>query len=105
MRILITGSAGLIGAAAVSRVIDGERALPALHFVSGRSTTLLELAEMCRRIGGSDARITEAPSRTFDVHRFVGDPQRALSVLGWRSAIDLETGLSRLAAEFAGSRE
>jgi len=88
-------------AAVIEALNGGERALPALHFVSGRSTTLLELADMCRKIGGIGARITEAPSRTFDVHRFVGDPRRAERVLGWRSAIDLQTGLSRLAAEFA----
>jgi len=79
----------------------GERHLPTLHFVSGRSTGLLELAQMCCRIAGRGARIVEAPSRDFDVHRFVGNPQRARSVLGWETTIDLETGLARLAGEFA----
>jgi nucleoside-diphosphate-sugar epimerase len=90
------------GIARVADVLDGgERLLPALHFVSGRSTGLIELAQMCCRIGGRAARIVEAPSRDFDVHRFVGDPRRAREVLGWQSTIDLETGLARLAAEFA----
>jgi len=92
------------GIASVAELLDGgERLLPPLHFVSGRSTGLLELAEICCRIGGRGARIVEAPSRDFDVHRFVGDPRRAREVLGWESTIDLETGLTRLAADFARS--
>ena len=89
------------GIASVAEILgSGESKLPTLHFVSGRSTGLLELADMCCRIAGRGARIVEAPSREFDVHRFVGDPQRARSVLGWQSTIDLETGLTRLTREF-----
>jgi len=90
------------GIATVAEILQsGERLLPPVHFVSGRSTGLIELAELCCRIGGRGARIVEAPSRDFDVHRFVGDPRRARELLGWQSTIDLETGLARLAAEFA----
>ncbi len=90
------------GIATVAELLQsGERLLPPVHFVSGRSTGLIELAELCCRIGGRGARIVEAPSRDFDVHRFVGDPRRARELLGWQSTIDLETGLARLAAEFA----
>jgi nucleoside-diphosphate-sugar epimerase len=90
------------GVARVAEFLEGgERLLPTLHLVSGRSTRLIELAEICCRIGGGTARIVEAPTRDFDVHRFVGDPRRAREVLGWQSTIDLETGLARLSAEFA----
>jgi nucleoside-diphosphate-sugar epimerase len=90
------------GIASVAEILgSGERNLPTVHFVSGRRTGLLELAEMCCRIAGRGARIVEAPSRDFDVHRFVGNPQRARSVLGWQTTIDLETGLTRLTSEFA----
>lgn len=78
-----------------------ESDLPPLHFVSGRGTSLFELATMCRKFGNGRAQIHEAPSRNFDVHQFVGDPRRAQSVLGWRSTIDLASGLSRLAQQFA----
>jgi len=92
------------GIARAAELLDGgERLLPTLHFVSGRSTGLLELAQICCRIGREGARIVEAPPRDFDVHRFVGDPRRAREVLGWQSRIDLETGLARLAADFTRS--
>jgi nucleoside-diphosphate-sugar epimerase len=90
---------GIVGVAEM--LSRGERNLPTLHFVSGRSTGLLELARMCCDIAGRGAQIVEAPPRSFDVHRFVGDPRRARSVLGWQTSIDLETGLARLTRDFA----
>jgi len=85
----------------VDRLADGDRNLPPIHFVSGRGITLLELAQLACRIAGSNARIVEASPRHFDVQRFVGDPRRARDLLDWRSTVDLESGLSRLASEFS----
>jgi nucleoside-diphosphate-sugar epimerase len=91
------------GVAQVAEVLEhGEQNLPALHFVSGRGITLLELAHMACDIGDGRASIVRAAARTFDVHHFVGDPKRARALLGWQTSIDLETGLARLAGEFAG---
>jgi nucleoside-diphosphate-sugar epimerase len=88
----------------VEVLMRGERQLPPIHFVSGRSTSLLDLARMAIEIGGSGARIVEAASRTFDVHHFVGDPSRARNLLGWQASTELRVGLSRLAGEFAQCR-
>ena len=73
----------------------GERALPPIHFVSGRQTSLGQLADLAVRLG-SDVTRVEAPARSFDVHRFYGDPRRAEALLGWRATTPLETGFARL---------
>jgi nucleoside-diphosphate-sugar epimerase len=79
---------------------DGETALPPIHFVSGRQTSLGELAQLAVKVGGPDLRVVEAPARGFDVHRFAGDPARAEKLLGWRATTSLEAGFASLAAAF-----
>jgi UDP-glucose 4-epimerase len=71
-----------------------------IHFASGRSTSLRELAQMANELGGLKATIVEAPSRNFDVSRFRGCTQRASNVLGWSALIALDDGLKRLVQEF-----
>lgn len=73
---------------------------PPIHFVSGRPTTLGELARLAVRIGRSRSTIRTAPPRTFDVARFFGSPARAKALLGWRPQVLLEDGLSRLIHDF-----
>jgi len=85
----------------VELLADGERGLPPVHFVSGHGITLLELARMSIEIGDRKARIHSASPRSFDVHRFVGDPGRARALLGWVATTSLESGLSRLARNFS----
>jgi len=38
--------------------------------------------------------------RAFDVHRFVGSPTRASTILNWKSGIDVETGVAKLLEDF-----
>ena len=80
----------------------GERDLPPLHFVSGIGTTLRELSEIARSAAAGSSRITvtKAPSRTFDVAHFCGDPRRAAAILGWKTSIPLREGISRLIADY-----
>jgi nucleoside-diphosphate-sugar epimerase len=85
----------------VELLADGEQALPPIHFVSGRGITLLELARMSIEIGDSNAPIRSAIPRSFDVHKFIGDPARARAILGWVATTDLRSGLSRLARDFS----
>jgi len=89
----------------VELLMSGERMLPPIHLVSGRRTTLLDLASMTNEIGGSKGRILFAAPRAFDVYNFVGDPERARALLGWQATTDLHTGLSRLALEFLKSEK
>jgi UDP-glucose 4-epimerase len=71
-----------------------------IHFASGRSTSLRELAQLANELGGLKATIVEAPSRNFDVSRFRGCTQRASNVLGWSALIALDDGMKRLVQEF-----
>lgn len=83
-------TAGLIK---VVEYMESEKtAFPKIHFVTGQATTLLELANKCVQIAGS-GEIEMAPSRTFDVGKFYGNPSRAKEILGWDAKIQLSDGL------------
>ena len=79
----------------VDATIAGER-LPPVHFVSGRGTTLGALANLAKSVSAHPVQIIEAPARTFDVSRFVGDPARARALLSWQATTTVEHGLATL---------
>ena len=79
---------------------SGRQSLPPVHLVSGHPTSLGELAAICCRLAKSDAAITEAAPRSYDVARFYGSPARAQELLGWAPEISLEAGLMRLIEGF-----
>jgi nucleoside-diphosphate-sugar epimerase len=85
-------------------LLAGERALPPIHFVTGRAIALEQLAEIAKRAGGDRSAITEAPARTNDVATFVGDPTRAEELLGWRATVAIEDGVRQLVYDFAGAQ-
>ena len=78
----------------------GEPRLPPIHQLTRLPTTLGELAQRAVRLGGGRSRIVEAPSRSYDVARFCGDPTRARQLLGWEASVRLEDGLARLVEDF-----
>ena len=57
-------------------------------------TSVLELAEGCKRASGVDAEIVFDPPRLGELSRSVLDPSRAESALGWRPATSLDEGLA-----------
>jgi len=71
-----------------------------IHFVSGRPTTLGELANLAVRLGQAGSSIRPAAPRDFDVARFFGDPSRAKALLGWQPLVPLDEGLARLVQAF-----
>lgn len=73
---------------------------PPIHLVSGRPTTLGELANLAVRLAQSGATIRPADPREFDVARCFGDPSRAKALLGWQPLVQLEDGLARLIQAF-----
>lgn len=75
-------------------------ALPPIHFVTGTGTTLHRLAQVAMRIAHTPLEIEIAPSRSYDVARFVGDAERAREILGWKTRIDIESGFTMLAKAF-----
>ncbi|MGB1090914.1 MAG: NAD-dependent epimerase/dehydratase family protein [Oceanobacter sp.] len=84
----------------VEQLEHGERNLPPTHLLPGIGTTLGEAAEMAIKAAGSDSQIIDAPSRRYDVSRFVGDPTQASELLGWRANIEPEEGIQLLVEAF-----
>jgi UDP-glucose 4-epimerase len=74
---------------------------PPIHFVTGRPTSLGELAALTNALGGHRSELIDGTERDYDVAHFVGDPTRALELLGWRPEVDLTDGLQQLIRDFA----
>lgn len=90
------------GLSRLMELLDGGDAkLPPIHLVSGVGTTLSALAHLACAVGGSKARLTDAPPRDYDVSHFVGDPDRARRLLGWEAKTPLLDGVRRLVQEYA----
>ena len=60
---------------------------------TGTETSVLELAEGCKRASGVNAEIVFDPPRLGELSRSVLDPSRAEAALGWRPATSLDAGL------------
>ncbi len=88
------------GIVAVTKAIMADETLPPMHLLTGRATTLGELARIANNAGGGRAEIVEAPERSYDVAQFVGNPERAWDKLNWRAKIGISDGVSQLVAEF-----
>lgn len=85
-------------------LLDHEGAPPPIHLLTGRPTTLGELARLIISLASSDSSIIESPPRNFDVSHFYGDPSRAYAILGWQPYISLDDGLAKLIAEHRSKR-
>lgn len=86
--------------AVAGQLCAGVQDLPDIQLVSGRGTTLGELADLVLSLTFSTSSIHEGAERNFDVAHFVGDPRRAKSVLGWSHETCLPDGLRTLISEF-----
>lgn len=78
----------------------GEYGIPPIHLLPGMGTTLLEAAQLAIGSANSNSEIIQAPPRTYDVSRFIGDPSRARALLGWQASVRPEQGISQLVAAF-----
>lgn len=85
----------------VQMLETGEEGIPPIHLLPGIGTTLLEAAEMAVNAANSSSDIISAPSRHYDVSRFVGDPSRAKSILGWEAKVSPEQGIGLLVDAFS----
>jgi len=85
----------------VQMLETGEKRIPPIHLLPGIGTTLLEAAEMAVNAAKSSSEIISAPSRHYDVSRFVGDPSRAKSILGWEAKVRTEQGIGLLVGAFS----
>lgn len=87
---------------AVDATRSGEN-LPPLHFLTGRGTTLHELAELAQIHSPHTLKVRDAPQRNYDVSRFYGDRSRAKELLGWSARVPLEIGFKRLVDDFSAT--
>ena len=85
----------------VQMLENGEEGIPPIHLLPGIGTTLLEAAEMAVNAAKSSSEIISAPSRHYDVSRFVGDPSRAKAILGWEAKVSPELGIGLLVEDFS----
>ena len=84
----------------IEKLENGEMNLPPIHLLPGLSTTLGEAADIAIQAAGSCSTIQEAPSRSYDVARFVGDATRAKTLLGWEAKVTPEQGIAQLVNDF-----
>lgn len=84
----------------IAKLEEGEMNLPPIHLLPGIATTLKEAAYFAIQASGSGSTLKEAPSRSYDVARFVGDATRAEEILGWKAKITPEQGISQLVNDF-----
>lgn len=95
----------IAGITAMVRRLDSEnRALPTVHLVSGRGTTLREVAQIAVDASGKSTQMFVSAERQYEVSQFIGDPSLSRTVLGWRATRTLEDGVRQLVAAFASRR-
>ncbi len=81
--------------------LGGHPAAEVLNVCTGRATSVLVLATTLARLNGRAARIAHGPARAGDIRRSLGDPARAIGLLGVRAGVTLEDGLARTLAWMA----
>jgi nucleoside-diphosphate-sugar epimerase len=84
----------------IFKLEQGEQDLPPIHFTTGKGTTLLEAATLAKKASRLKVEFEEAPSRTFDVATYYGDPGLAYKLLGWRASVLIAEGIYKLTRMF-----
>jgi nucleoside-diphosphate-sugar epimerase len=78
----------------IQKIINNEKLeYKTLHFVTGKSLSLIELSNKIIQLTGSKSCIKYLPKREFDVDTFVGDASVTMNVLGWQPKISIDEGL------------
>jgi len=70
------------------------------HFVTGKGTKIVELAEKIIQITKSKSKIKFFVGRNYDVDEFVGDPSYVADVLGWQAQTSLDEGLKKYFSKY-----
>jgi len=84
----------------VNKITIGKANSKVYHFVTGRGTNLMELANTIIKITNSKSKIAKMPSRFYDVEHFIGDPSLTRKELNWEAKISLEKGLKKYLSLF-----
>ena len=89
------------GIATMAMMLDaGEKGLPPIHLLPGIPTSLERAAKLAISAANNCSCITEAPSRSYDVSHFTGNPERAHRLLGWQAEIPPDVGIQMLVNSF-----
>lgn len=86
--------------AAIDLLALGRDSLPPINLATGTATSLQQLAETVLSVTGSQAPLTVAAPRDFDVSGYCGSTERAQTVLGWKARHAIESGVREVAADF-----
>lgn len=65
------------------------------NFTSGVGTSLEELANVIKNALHSNSKILFEKSRSFEVAKFVGDPSKSNSIVGFKNDVSLEEGIKK----------
>ena len=66
------------------------------HLVTGHGTSIEELANTVIQMCNSSSRVIRKEPREFEIENFVGDPEKARRMLGYRATTPLKKGLEIL---------
>ena len=87
-------------ASMVMMLESGEKTLPPIHLLPGIATSLERAAEFAISAAKSNSIVKQASPRDYDVSRFVGNPERAQEILGWKAKISPDKGIEMLVHAF-----
>jgi UDP-glucose 4-epimerase len=76
-----------------------------MNVCTGRSTTILALAEMVASVLGVTPGLRFAPARPGDIRTSIGDPAHAARTLGKTARLSLREGLSRMVGKVGAAVE
>lgn len=82
---------GILGV--VKLISEGATSLPAIHFTTGKATSLLSLANLVKIVAGSNSPIIIRPKDSIYPAKFYGDNRRAKELLGWEPEYDVQRGV------------
>jgi len=88
---------------AVNVMNNSNGSLPPIDVVTGRATSLLNMAKMAVQFG--NGVITCEPPRAFYPARFQGDPLPAKDMLGWEPRVNLESAVRDLVEQYKLSKQ
>lgn len=80
--------------------LEKHRNLPPMHLLTGKGTTLDQLAALAVKYGDMECSVSEYPSRSFDVSKFYGAPIYAEKYLNWSAKIGIEAGVQSFVSAF-----
>lgn len=78
----------------IQKIINNEKLeYRTLHFVTGKSLSLVELSNKIIKLTNSKSIVKYLPRREFDVDTFIGDPSVTMNSLDWQPKISIDEGL------------